>query len=268
MSLTRSKRAWRRLCIVGVLAILATMSAGVARGELTRHGDLIVSLEGNLVPRALPRDRLAPVAVHVEGSVRTKDGSQPPQLRRLTVAINSHGKLSSHGLPVCSASMLQQTETKTALARCGSALIGRGHFEANVALPSIVPFPAQGSLLAFNGRHAGREAILAHIYGSRPVPVTLVLPLTIHRRREGAFGTFLSARFPRIAADLGYVTQVEFTIGRRYRYAGQARSYLSASCAAPLGFPGAIFPFAKGSFAFANGQKLTTALIRDCRVKR
>lgn len=267
MSSRRARSTRRRLWGLGVVAIVAAASAGVAQGELTREGNLIVSLQGDISPRALPRDRLAPVTVHIEGAVKTLNGSQPPQLRRLAIALNSHGRVFSRGLPVCTAGRLQQTSTKGALSICGPALVGRGRFEARVALPTLVPFPAKGALLAFNGRRGDRQAILIHVYGTKPTPVTLILPLTIDRGRGGTFGTLLSARFPRIAADLGYVTRVEFTIGRRYRHEGRMHSFLSARCAAPAGFPGAIFPFAKGTFIFANDQKLATSLIRDCRVR-
>ena len=43
-----------------------------------------------------------------------------------------------------------------------------------------------------------------------------------------------------------------------------APSYLSAGCPAPKGFPGATFPFAKASFAFAGKQALTSTLTRSC----
>jgi hypothetical protein len=46
---------------------------------------------------------------------------------------------------------------------------------------------------------------------------------------------------------------------------GKRRSYLSASCPAPKGFPGAAFPFARASFGFGK-QTLTSTLTRSCRV--
>ena len=33
------------------------------------------------------------------------------------------------------------------------------------------------------------------------------------------------------------------------------------------GFSGASFPLAKATFTFANGQRLTTGLLRDCKVR-
>jgi hypothetical protein len=258
----------RRLPIPIALAVLVAFGGTIARGELTQKGDLIVALQGRITPHALPRYQLAPVALHVEGSIKTADGSKPPRLRRLTVAINRHGRLFNRGLPVCTTGQLELTTSEEALTACRPALIGRGHFQADVSFPTLSPFPANGTLLAFNGRRRGRPAILLHIYGAIPVENTFVLPLTIVQRPNGTFGSLLTAKFPTIAADAGYVTGVEFTIARRYTYKGHRYSFLSASCAAPAGFPGAVFPFAKGTFDFVNGQTLTTTLSRDCKVKQ
>lgn len=257
----------RWLVGLGLVAMIVGGST-VAQGELTRKGNLIVSLQGNILPRSLPRDRLAPVRLRVEGAVRTVNGARPPELRRLAIALNSQGKLFSRGLARCTAAQLQQTSTQAAIAACGRALIGRGRFEASVDFPDLAPFPASGRLLAFNGRRNGRQAILIHVHGKNPTPLTFILPLTVGRKKDGTLGTLLSARLPRIASELGYVTNVSFTIGRRYKFRGKQRSFLSASCAAPKGFPGASFSFARGTFAFSNGQKLSTSLVRDCRVHR
>ena len=252
---------------LGFAAIAIALGAGVAQGERIKSGNLIVSLSGEIVPHALPRTTAVPVRMHVEGDVQTLSNSQPPPLRQLTIAVNRQGKLFTRGLAVCSPEQLQGTSTEGALSVCGPALVGRGHFDATVALPTLVPFPAHGDVLAFNGRKAGRQAIFLHIYSTKPTPITFVLPFTINHRRGGDFGMVVSAKLPRLAGDLAYVTGIEFTLHRRYRYAGRMRSYLSASCSAPAGFPGAIFTLAKGTFEFANGQQLRTALVRDCRVR-
>ena len=50
-------------------------------------------------------------------------------------------------------------------------------------------------------------------------------------------------------------------------YRGQRRSYLSATCDAPAGFPGATFPFAHASMTFADGRTLSSTLTRSCKVR-
>ena len=86
-----------------------------------------------------------------------------------------------------------------------------------------------------------------HLFASVPVRFTLVVPLTVSHRRSGQFGTVLRARIPRIGGIVS-VTEIGLTIGRRYSFAGERRSYVSAACSAPAGSSLAVFPFARGKF--------------------
>lgn len=254
--------------LVFVLAAFAVilLGVGIAPAELTQQGNLRLAFNGGFTPHSLPRDREVPVRVDLTGSVKTVDGSRPPQLRRMSLAVNRYGKISTEGLPTCRPGVLEATSSKAALARCRGALVGHGRFGANVDFPDLV-FPVEGSMLAFNSHAAGRPAIALHIYGTNPVEATFVLIFRISHPARGRFGTVLSTRIPRIAADLGYVTDLSLSFGRRYRHRGEERSFISARCAAPAGFPGALFSFARGSFGFANGKTLTTTLARDCLVR-
>lgn len=256
----------RSLAISIALLISALSGAGIAHGELSQSEGLRVDFNGGFSPSTLPRDRLVPVSVRMEGSFGTVNGRQPPQLMQISFAINRNGKLFSGGLPTCAAGLLQSTTSRTALTLCRPALIGRGSFSANLNFPGFPQVPVLGRLLAFNGRSEGQAEILLHLYVSSPAQVTLVVPFKVVRQSAGAFGTILSARIPKIAGEIGDVTNISLEIGRRYRFRGRPRSLLSASCAAPPGFPGAIFNFAKGTFYFANGQRLTTTLTRACQV--
>ena len=137
----------------------------------------------------------------------------------------------------------------------------------------MVDFPGRdrvlvdGDTLAFNSSKEGKPALLLHIYGSTPVQVAFVLTFRIVRVESGTFGTIFVARIPKIASELGYVSDIDLTFGRRYEFRGEERSFLSARCAAPAGFPGAIFTLARGSFTFSNGQRITSSLARNCWVR-
>jgi hypothetical protein len=206
--------------------------------------------------------------VSFSGSVAGADGGTPPPVQRISIAINRYGRLSTSGLPVCLPGELEQASTQLALSRCRGALVGHGTFLAKVAFPNLTPFPVEGSMLAFNSLANGRPAIAVHIYGQTPVEAVVVLTFRIAHRARGQFGTVLTTRIPEIAANVGYITNISFSFGRTYRYAGRPESFLSARCAAPYGFPGAFFPFAKGRFSFADGQTVPITLARDCRVRR
>ena len=258
----------RRLIPILALCIAVPLGAGIARGETVQVGKLRVFFGGRIAPHSLPRDRDVPVRVTLNGRVRTTDGSRPPQLRRMSFAVNRYGRLSALGLPACSSGQLEATDSRLALQRCGGALVGRGRFGANLESPNLEPFPVVGRMLAFNARERGRSAILLHIHASNPIEATVVLTFKISHRPRGKFGTVLTTRIPRVAGDLGYVTDVSLSFGRKYRHRGEQRSFLSARCAAPAGFPGALFTFARGTFDFAGGKRVKTSLTRDCLVRR
>jgi hypothetical protein len=92
------------------------------------------------------------------------------------------------------------------------------------------------------------------------------VPLTIGHLGDGQFGTVLRAKIPRLGGDLGSVTEIDLTIGRRYSFAGKRRSYVSAACGAPAELNEAIFPFARGSFRFEGHKTFEETLLRVCRV--
>jgi hypothetical protein len=257
----------KRLLIFGLLALVAVLGSVAAQAEVRQIGNLRISFSGSFTPHALPRDRPAPIALEVAGKISTTDGTHPPALQRMEIGLNRNGKLSTVGLPACTATDLQTTTTETALEHCRPALVGRGHFKAEFEFPGVGQVPASGPILAFNGRQAGKPALFFHLYTANPARFTFVLPLTIKRRSEGRFGTILSGSIPKLASGLGSVSEIDLKIDRTYTYKGQSRSYLSASCAAPAGFPGASFSLAHGSFKFADGRTIAATLSRACKVR-
>jgi len=246
---------------------LALAGATVARAEVFGGDGLFIKFGGGFAPRSLPRDRDVPVTVHLNTAIKTTGGGAPPRLRRISFGVNRYGRITTRGLPVCRAAELESTNSATALRRCRGALVGHGGFDANLEFQGREPSPVHGRMLAFNGRSHGRPTVLLHVYASQPANVTIVLPFTVRHPKRGKFGTELSTAVPRLASDLGYVTDVSLVFRRRYRYRGREYSFLSARCAAPRGFPGAIFSFTRGTFLFSGGKRIVTTLTRDCTVR-
>lgn len=241
----------------------ASSHSSAHSSEVTQRGNLRVSFHGRLTPHALPRSGAAPVKVSVGAKIATTNGSNPPQLRKITIAINRNGRFDPAGLPVCSLEQIQPTTTADALAACRASLVGEGSFSAKVLLPQQAPFPSEGKVFAFNGTYKGKPAILAHVYGPEPIPTSYTIPFSIGAAK-GTFGTVLRASLPQVTSEWGYVTGLQITLGRTFSSHGKKRSYLSAGCPAPKGFPGAVFPFAKASFAFGGRGTLTSVLNRSC----
>lgn len=257
--------ARQTLPLAGAILALAVPVA-LSRAEVSQQGTLRVSFGGKLNPSRLPRSGLAPVTVSLSGEIKTTDESTPPQLQAIRVAINRFGRLNTKGLPRCHYHQIQPASTAEARQACTGSLIGSGHFQANVALPEQSPFPSNGKVLGFNGTLHGDPVIYAHIYGTEPVPISQLLPFSIHRI-HGTFRTMLSAQVPQVAAEWGYVSGLSLTLARRFRYRGQTHSYLSAGCPVPRGFSRAVFPFARISFDFDDGRTVSNTLSRGCTVR-
>jgi hypothetical protein len=238
----------------------------LARAEATQRGNLRVSVDGEFNPSSLPRQGGAPVAVTVGGHITTTDKSALPQLRRLTIAINRHGRLDPRGLPVCHLADIQPASTAEALRACRGSRVGEGSFSANVAIPTQAPFPSRGKVIAFNGRRHGKPVILAHVYGVKPIPTSFTLPFKIERSK-GPFATTLVASLSQTTGEWGFVTGIVMTLKRQFIYRGKSRDYLSAGCPAPEGFPGAVFPLVKASFEFGGTPSLSSTVVRSCKVR-
>jgi hypothetical protein len=234
--------------------------------ELVQRGHVRVALRAAFAPHALPRTGTAPIRVSVGAQISSTDGGEAPQLRRMTIALNREGRFDPTGLPLCRLREIEPATTRGALEACRGALIGEGRFEAKVHLGRQSPFPQAGKLYAFNARLHGRPAILAHVYGTKPVPTSYTLPFEVGRAK-GTFGIVLRASLPQVTGDSGFITGLSLRLGRSFSFRGHRHSYLSAGCPAPKGFPGALFAFARAKLSFAGGKSVASTLTRSCRVR-
>jgi hypothetical protein len=252
----------RPLKIAALLGALFALGAvAYSQAETIQKAGIRVALNGSISPNRLPRQGVAPVAVKVETKISSK-AKKPAQLQRIQIAINSHGRIDPTGLPKCEVSDIQPSTTEKAMEACKGSLVGEGSFDATVALSKASTFPSQGKMFAFNGTYKGRPAILAHVYGTKPVPTSFTLPFVIGHSK-GTFATTLTATIP--PAEGNYVSGISLTLSRTFTYKGKQRSYASAGCPAPKGTSKVAFPFAQVDYAFVGGKRLSSALTRSCR---
>lgn len=237
-----------------------------AEAELTQKGNLFVRFDGGIAPQALPRDSLAPIAVRIDGTIRTPNNEEPPAVRRIEVALHRAGKLSNRGLPVCHRRQIELASPAEALAACGKALVGGGGFTATTTFEDQHNPIFPGNILLFNTNLKGRPATFAHIYQEEPVAITRIVVFRI-RHTRGTFGTVVTGNLPPSTNRNGYLKSIFLQMQRRYVYRGKRRAYLSASCSAARGFSSAIFPFARASMKFSDGRTLSATMTRTCRVR-
>jgi hypothetical protein len=260
----RDRTSLSLIALVAAIALPCLLAPGPAAGERSQSGNLIVALNGGIAPLKLPRQRPAPVAVHLEGKIGTADGSPLPQVKQVKIELAGPGLLFTRGLAVCPQPRLSNANDRQALNRCGPALVGRGSLGAQVVIPNQAPFAIHAHLLAFNGRTAaGRPAIWVHAFSSDP-PVSLVLPFVVHPGGE-AFPTILVASVPRSVGPLPHLAVFHLRLFRRFSYRGEKRSYISATCPVPPSFTAGFLSFARATYSFAGERRLRIESVRSCR---
>ncbi len=255
------------LSAIAVLVLLLAVGVGLARAEREQSGNIIASLSGTISPHYLPRLEPAPATVSLSSNFYTDDGGPLPQLRRIVISMSSRGGVSTKGLPVCDSSSIQDTNLAGALAACRSALVGHGRMEAKAAFPGQSPIPVAGRILVFNSKlESGKPVVMADVHMTAP-PTSFVMPFQLHRE-PAASRVLLVAKLPAAAGTWARISHFEMTLGRRYRYRGQDESFLSASCLAPPGFVGTVFPLAQARYTFAGGRSVATSANSACRIKK
>jgi hypothetical protein len=256
-----------RRAIVLVVAGVLLLAGASAWGAVRQQGDLIARFDGGIVPHSLPRDDTAPVAVHVGGGISSASGDAGslPQVGRITVAINPQGRLFDRGLPVCRVAMIQPATQAAARRICGDSIIGSGSVAVQVRIPSQTPFMVRANLLVFNGPHRdGKKLIFAQAYARKP-PGAFILTFQVSDG-EGTHPTVLSTTLPPQARQWAYLTHFDMTLHRTYVYRGERHSFVSSACSAPDGFNSAPFTFARATYRFTGGSKLSLSQSGRCRV--
>lgn len=259
-----SRRTWLALTLAAVVAL--ALGAGPAGAERSQDANLIVSLNGGIAPKALPRNHRAPVAVHLVGGVHTSDGSPIPRVNWIRLELAWRGQIDRQGLAVCPQVRLDSTDNTQATKACGPSLVGRGKLYAEIFVPNQEPFGVHARLLAFNGQtKKGRPAVLVHAYSSNP-PVSFIIPFSVHHQK-GAFRTVLVTTIRRSVGPWPHVANFQIDVSRSFRFHGRKHSYLSASCPVPAHFTAGFLSFARATYTFAGGAQLTTESVRSCRAR-
>jgi hypothetical protein len=153
-----------------MLGVVAVVSAA-GNKESAVVGSLEFSAGGGFSPKALPKNKLAPIALTAEGKIKTLDGSHPPALKEALIETDKNGAIDVKGYPTCKSGQLQSQDSSHAEAICKDALIGKGTTTATVLMAESKEILVNSKLLVFNGGEKGGVVTLfIHAYFSNPVP--------------------------------------------------------------------------------------------------
>jgi hypothetical protein len=239
------------------LALVAT--TGIADAATVRVGTLVLHADGGFEPRVLPRRKFAPIRFQGYGQIRETDGSAPPPLEHVKIDFDRDGRLTTAGLPTCPVSRLEGATTAQARQRCGRAIVGTGHVAATVSLAGLARFGLRVPLTLFNGpRRGGHPTVLGHARAPFPLSETYVIVAPIERIRNHVYGYRSEFDVPKIAGGFGALTRIDAEIGRRYRFRGRRRSYVSARCSDYVLQTRGFFSFADGTVIYGDAFKSCT----------
>jgi len=247
----------KRLLASGIL-IACALFAGSTNAESLKFGNLWLTADGGFTPRTLPQNSYVPIGF--KGYINTKsvDGNLPPALERAVVEFDRDGRLSTQGLPACDPSLLEEATPQEARERCPRAIVGTGHVGALIATESGTPIYASSQLTIFNGpRQEGHPTAVLHARTTVPGTQNFVITVPIERR-SGAFRYRVTVEIPPIAAGRGSLTHLDVEIGRRYRFDGSKRSYISARCRHHVLSTYGRFTFAEETFLAGSVEKACT----------
>jgi hypothetical protein len=266
MSKVRGRHSTTGVALIGALAVFAALLsvaiATAATPTTIRKGNLILTVNGGVTPKALPKSTLAPISLNVSGKIATADGSHPPALNKIEVDTDKNGMVDALGAPTCKPGQLEATTSAQAEKACKPALVGLGTTDVQVLFPESSPIPIKSKLLAFNGGTKGpTTTIFVHAYLTSPVAAAIVTTVKITKEHKGPYGTHSIAAVPKIAGGAGSVTAFSLTFAKKlFTYKGKKHGYLLAKCS------NGHF-LAQAEAFFANGEKLGGKIVRACTPK-
>ncbi len=249
---------------LAALAVLALAAIATAEKPVTvKAGNLVMSFNGGVTPKALPKDKMVPITLNVSGKIGTADNTHPPAIKEVVIDTDKNGTIDVRGVPTCKSGQLEAQTSAGAEKQCKPAILGTGTTDVEVLFPEQPPIPIKSKLIAFNGGTSGGTTTLyIHAFLTSPITSAIVTTVKISKEKNGPYGTKSIASVPKIANGSGSVTAFSLTFPKKlFAYKGKKHGYLLAKCA-------------NGSFkaqaeaVFADGTKLGPAqIVRACTPK-
>ena len=158
----------RVICVLAVMVAIGAVWAAVAvagaeKPVVVRAENVILTVNGNASPKALPRHKLAPVSFHASGRIASA-GRRPSTGAARSRARYRQGRHDrSRRVPGLQApAKSKRGRLEEAERSAADAIVGRGRTEVEVEFPESSPFTAKGPLVIFNGGRKGGQVPALH----------------------------------------------------------------------------------------------------------
>ncbi len=275
------------MVLLGAFALASMAVAGLwphpAGGAIAQTGGAVIGVSGETVPSKLPRSHLAAATLRLGFTSKALSAPTTPELTAIRFEISRNLSFQTAGLPSCSIAELYSEPSDTGQI-CARSLVGHGIVTSEVTLPGQAPVTVEGHLSAFYDLGEGQPRILAQVTSTGALPLTYVIPFTIHKAR-GFFGTVLSVEQMRFIAGIctrghpncfsqtytykgiyGHISKFELTLHHRLVHAGKRISFVSADCPASGSSSSAVFPLVKVNLAYPGAISMSQVATRRCEV--
>jgi hypothetical protein len=255
------KMLWTSLLCTFALFGIAAIAAA-EKPTVVQVGNLRLTINGGVTPKALPKKEMAPITLNVSGKIESVDGAHPPALKEVIVDTDRNGTIDARGVPTCKQGQLEATTSVTAEKTCKPAIVGMGTTDVEVEFAEQAPIPIESKLLAFNGgTKGGTTTIFVHAYLTTPIAAAIVTTVKISKEHKGRYGTHSVASVPKIAGGSGSVTAFSLTFQKKlFAYKGRKHGYLLAKCS------DGHFD-AEAEAVFTAGLNLGGKIVRACTPK-
>jgi hypothetical protein len=243
--------------------VLAAAAIAGEKPVTVRAGNLVLTFNGGVTPKALSKTKMEPIALNVQGTIAEADGSHPPALTEVVVDTDKNGTIDVRGVPSCKQGQLEGQTTEGAEKVCKPAILGIGTTDVELLFPESKPVALHSKLLAFNGgTKGGVTTIYIHAFLTTPVTAAVVTTVKISKEHKGPYGVHSIASIPKIAGYAGSVTAFNLTFKKKlFAYKGKKHGYLLAKC------PSGKF-VAQAEASFHDGTQVGPAKItRACTPK-
>ena len=255
------KRVTLTLALGAVVAMAVAGIANAYKPVIVKAGNLVLTFNGGISPKKLPKKEMAPIALNVSGNIATSDNTHPPALKEFIIETDKNGGIDAKGLKTCKGGKLEATTTSQAKKACGRVARRLRDHRRRGPLPRTGSDPDQVEAARLQRRHEGRQDDALHPrlpeqpdrLGDRHHGQGLEDP-------QGPLRAESVASIPKIANGAGSVTNFKLTINKKFTYKGKKKSYLTAKCTS-----GNLV--AKGQAVFATGLKAQGSVVRPCTPK-
>jgi hypothetical protein len=280
-------RAGPLVLLLGALALTSMAVAGFlprpAGGEATQTGEAVIGVSGETFPDKLPRSRMVPATLRLGFTSEAPNAPTTPELTAIRLEVSRNLAFQTAGLPSCPIADLYSGSSDAGQI-CAGSLVGYGIVISEVTLPGQAPVTIEGRISAFYDFGEGQPRILAQVTSTGALPLTYVIPFTIHKV-HGIFGTILSVEQMRFITGIcapghpncfsqtytykgiyGHISKFEITLDRQFVHAGRRASVVRADCPAGDGSSSATFPLVKVNLSYSGAISRSQVATRRCEV--